>query len=460
MRFKREDIPVIVSILLGGLVALIEFLSPVVRGLLVISIFGLGWYGRKKIKDKVMKSISELANDVKDNIGIADMSRFRELMPSEVVPLVDILEKLVEMLQEREIQRIEYETLIEQGKELQSMREEINKYKSEMEKMRTKIQCLQVLHEITSKAITNLDVDSLSELIGQAIVEKFDVGNFAIMLREGDFLEVKAAWGFSGNIKNVRFSLNEGVSGLAFTTGQVIYIPDTRRDGRYLHWKGEYAEEGSFLSIPIKYRDEVIGLFNFNRPKIGGFSEEEINLLKRVADYAAVAIKNAYLFEEVKNLYSSDPMTGLVNRTTMIKKVEELISKNRDIFSFVLFDVDNLRQINMNFGYTFGDKIIIGISRVILSEIRAVDVASRFGGDEFAVVLIGANAKKAEEDMKKISEKISTMYGDVRVSVSGGISEFPKDGVTVREIFESSDRRLLAAKRMGGGVILSYQKEG
>lgn len=453
MKIRKEDIPVILSILAGGVVAYSDFFAGHIGALVIILIFSLGWIGRKKIKDKIMAQISELAREAKDNIGIADMSKFKELVPSEVLPIVEVLQKLSEKVQEKEIQKIEYETLMEQVKELNSMKKDINKYKEEIDKMRTKMQYLQLIYDVTSKMSSALDINYLSNLIVQTIGEKLDVGNFAILLKENDVLEVKSVWGFSSNLKNLKFSPFEGVSGLAFSTGQVIYIPDTRRDGRYLYWKGEYAEDGSFLSIPLKYRDEVIGLFNFNKPKVGGFSEEEIELLKKIADQAAIAIKNAYLFEEVKNLYSSDPLTGLINRTTMIKKVEELISKNRN-FTFALFDVDGLRQINMNFGYDFGDKLIVNIAKIVGSEIRSVDVASRFGGDEFAIVFLGANSKKAMDELKRISQKILNIDERVKISISGGISEFPKDGTNLKEIFESADRKLLFAKKMGGGIVL------
>lgn len=454
MKIRKEDLPVIFSILVGGIISSLEFSPDYIRALIVVLVFAFGWLGRKKMKDKVMANISEIANEVKENLGVADMSKFREFVPSEVFPILDVLEKLADKLQEKEIRKIEYETLLEREKEFQLLKSEVEKQKDEINKMKIKMQYLQIIYDVVSKINSNLDINSLADHIVRTIGDKFEVGNFAILLRENDVLEVKAVRGFSSNLKNLKFSLNEGVSGLAFSTGRTVYIPDTRRDGRYLHWKGEYAEDGSFLSIPIKYRGEVLGLFNFNRPKIGAFSEEEIELLERIADQTAIAIKNAYLFEEVKNLYSLDPLTSLVNRTTMIKKVEELIKKGSNVFSFVLFDVDGLRQINMNFGYDFGDRLIVGISRILSSEIRNVDIASRFGGDEFAVVFFGASSSKALDEMNKISQKISMMCDFVKVSISGGISEFPKDGSTLKEIFEAADRKLFIAKKMGGGTVL------
>ncbi|GEM_PF-869621 len=454
MRIRKEDIPVILSIVLVGVLVYSSLFEDYIKSFLAVFIFGLGWLGRKRIKDKVMSHVSDLAKEVKENIGIADMSKFREFVPSEVFPLVDVLEKLVEKVQEKEIQKIEYDMLLEQVKEFELVKKEMVSYREKINKMENKINYLQLIYDVTSKMASTLDIDSLSNLIVRSVSEKLGIENFAILLKEKDVLEVKAVWGFSSNLRNVKFSLSEGVSGLAFSTGQVVYIPDTRRDGRYLYWKGEYAEDGSFLSIPLKYRDEVIGLFNFNKPKVGAFSEEEIELLVKLADQAAIAIKNAYLFEEVKNLYSSDPMTGLINRTTMIKKVEELISMKKK-FSFVLFDVDGLRQINMRFGYSFGDKLIVGISNVIISEIRAVDIASRFGGDEFAIVFLGADSVKTMDEIKRILQKIRSLGENIEISMSGGISEFPKDGKNIREIFESADRKLLLAKRIGGGIILS-----
>lgn len=454
MRLKKEDIPVILSILFGGSVALCD-LTEYVRAFLVVFIFSLGWLGRKKIKDKIMKNIREISEEIKENLGVADINKLREFVPSEVNPLIDVLDKLVEKVQEKEIQKIENETLREQVKELKKVKEKVDEYKEEIDKMKTKIHYLQIIYDITAKITSDLNIDSLTNFIVRTVGENLDVGNFAILLKDGDSLEVKAVWGFSPSLKNVRFSPTEGVSGLAFSTGQIIYIPDTKRDGRYLYWKGEYSEDGSFLSIPLKYRDEVLGLFNFNKPKVGGFSDEEIELLKKIADQSAVAIKNAYLFGEVKNLYSMDSLTGLLNRTTMIKKIEEIIEK-KQVFSFALFDVDGLREINMKFGYTCGDKLISEIARVIKTNIRTVDFASRFGGDEFAIVFLGAPLEKAFEEVQKISHKISKLDKRFVLSISGGISEFPREGKSINDVFEITDRKLLLAKKMGGKTIISH----
>ncbi len=469
---RKEDIPVIISALLCGVIA--HFVDDITtRTIGVTGAFLIGWFIRKKIKEKRMGEIGSFFKDVKDNPGYIDTKTIRRKVPIELIPLVDAVEKLLEKVQEYEIQKIEFENIQEKAKELEDVSREVEKLRAEAQSMKSKMNHLQIIHDITAKMVSKLDIDFLFDFITKMVGEKLGVGKFAILIKEGDALVVKATCGFSGNIKGMRFAPTEGVSGLAFSTGETIYIPNTAKDMRYLHWKGEYMEEGSFLSIPIKYGDEVIGLFNFNKSEIGGFSDEEIELLKKVAGQAAIAIKNAQLFKELRNLYGKEPLTGLLNRSSMIEKIEELI-KGEKYFSFALFDVDSFRGINLQYGYDTGDRVLYEISEVLKKNVRRTDLISRFGGDEFAIAFIGADKKQAEDEMKKITEIIKNIdINDIdtkikssgsgisekiearpKLTVSVGISEFPSECRTSKELFEKADRKLLLAKKLGGDRII------
>ena len=476
VKITKDDIPVILSIALTGSIVFIDKLGKVEKFSLMVAILVFGWYIRKLIKEKKMKEVKGMLEEIEETVGYTDIGKLREKVPTELVPMVDTLEKLVEKIQEYEIEKIEAETIKEYSEEVDRLKDELKKMKERMEKAEEKVQYLQIIYEITSKVVSTFEIDSILDFITEMLGEKLGVGKLAVLLKDegGDTLVVRATYGFGPSIKGMRFSVTEGVSGLAFSTGETIYIPDTRRDRRYLHWKGEYYEEGSFLSIPIKYGDEVIGLLNFNKPEIGGFKDEEIELLSRIADQTAIAIKNAQLFEEVKNMYGKDPLTGLLTRSSMSERIEKLIKGNIP-FGFFLFDIDNFRNINLRYGYETGDTILGKIADILRRELRKTDIISRFGGDEFAIAIVGGDKKDAQKEAKRISELIreikinSTKQStempqkkdeegkqDVMlsyISISVGVTGFPEEGRTAKEIFEIADRKLLSAKEKGGDTI-------
>ena len=470
VKITKDDIPVILSIILTGSIVFIDKLGELEKFSLMVAILILGWYIRKLIKEKKMREVKGMLEEIEETVGYTDIGKLREKVPTEIVPMVDTLEKLVEKIQEYEIEKIESETIKEYSKEVERLKDEIKKMKDRMEKAEEKVQYLQIIYEITSKVVSTFEIDSILDFITEMLGEKLGVGKLAVLLKDeqGDTLVVRATYGFGPNIKGMRFSVTEGVSGLAFSTGETIYIPDTRRDRRYLHWKGEYYEEGSFLSIPIKYGDEVIGLLNFNKPEIGGFKDEEIELLSRIADQAAIAIKNAQLFEEVKNMYGKDPLTGLLTRSSMSERIEKLIKENVP-FGFFLFDIDNFRNINLWYGYETGDTILGKIADILRRELRKTDIISRFGGDEFAIAIVGGDKKDAQREAKRISELIKEIKinstkkktgvqeksrkDSSHISVSIGVTGFPEEGSSAKEIFEIADRKLLSAKEKGGDTI-------
>ncbi len=456
----KEDIPVIISGIVAGITAYLD-ISDLTRALSVIMIFLAGWYINKRIKEKKLQIIKELTKDISENPAYIDTKSVKEKAPPELISLLESIEKLIKKTQELEIQKTELDYLHQKIKRDEDLLKEHLNCKSEIEKIKNKVEYLKIIYDITSKISSNLDLKILLDSIAKIIGEKLKVEKFAILMKENDFLVVKATYGFPRNIKGLKFALTEGISGLAFSTKETIYIPDTMRDKRYLHWKGEFLEEGSFLSIPIKYRDETIGVFNFNKAKIGGFSPDEIELLEKIAEQSAIAIKNSQFFEEIKKLYETEQSTGLLTRQTMIRKIESFI-KNGQKFAFALFDIDEFRSINLKYGYNIGDKAIVEIAKILNQEVREIDLVSRFGGDEFAIVFTGASRTQAIKDMAKISQLIGSITIETKngvipekLRISCGISEFPAEGETPELIFEKADRKLLTAKLSGGGRIIS-----
>ncbi|RKZ02787.1 MAG: hypothetical protein DRQ04_03330 [Candidatus Hydrothermota bacterium] len=160
-----------------------------------------------------------------------------------------------------------------------------------------------------------------------------------------------------------------------------------------------------------------------------------------------------------------DDLTGLYNRRYFYLRLDEEIKRSSRYgrpFCLLLMDLDNFKLINDSFGHLKGDKVLAEFARLLKESVRETDIACRYGGDEFALILPETDRKSSLKVAKKIMEALKkTYFGDdmpLRLSISIGISSYPEDGSTPEELFNASDHALYFAKREGGNRIKLVEK--
>ena len=156
---------------------------------------------------------------------------------------------------------------------------------------------LTLLSDITGRIDSTVDVDKVLGAVLHEIGTALGLDEMALLLVEpdGHELVVRATYGFpSGEvIEGMTFALGEGISGIVAETGKHLLIADTSQDRRYLHYKGRHRRDGSFVCVPVKFRGRVVGLLNVLRPRVNGFSDGDVRLLRSVASIAGLAIGQA-----------------------------------------------------------------------------------------------------------------------------------------------------------------------
>jgi len=158
-----------------------------------------------------------------------------------------------------------------------------------------------------------------------------------------------------------------------------------------------------------------------------------------------------------------DTLTGLLKRESFSRHLAELVSaanEEKHTFSLAMIDIDHFKSINDGFGHSRGDEILTEFGRRIISISREGDLLFRYGGDEFTVILPDADSSEAEKFAVRLLDACTrTQFaGDppLSVTLSIGIAHYPEDGLSARELFDSADRRLFAAKRQGRNRVLSF----
>jgi diguanylate cyclase (GGDEF)-like protein len=258
------------------------------------------------------------------------------------------------------------------------------------------------------------------------------------------------------------FSPGEGISGIVAKTGQWVLIPDTSKDTRYLHYKGRHLTDGSFLCVPIRLHDRLIGLFNVLRPRVGAFSDGDIRLLTSLANYAALAIANAQLHGRITVLSVTDELTGLSNRRHLLQEAEREMERSSRLsqpLSCLMIDIDHFKRFNDTHGHLRGDVALTSVAKTIGRGVRKMDLVARYGGEEFVVMLPGIGKGEAVKVGEKLRAAVAKETFDTPLTLSVGVAACSEDASTLADLLAASDYALFAAKRAGRNRVASYDPD-
>lgn len=339
----------------------------------------------------------------------------------------------------------------------------IEKTNSALEEL---VKDLQLVYEIGQGVNSTIELSELYQVITNVLQKQLKLEEFAILLIDDsrESLSVRAAYGFpeEARIFDVAFRIGEGITGRVAKEGIIIYVKDTSQEKEFLHYKGERHIEGSFLSIPLKFKKEVLGVINFARPGVDSFAKEEIRILTLVADQIALAIENAKLYTQARELSVRDDLTGLYNRrhfqTVLNMEWKRAIRFKRSL-SLLMMDVDHFKEYNDTFGHLEGDKVLKEMSALLKRNLREVDTIARFGGEEFILLLPDTDKKGAIAVGEKLRRLIeSTMFnkGLRGITISSGISSYPEDVRELDDLIDHADIALYDAKDAGRNRVISY----
>jgi diguanylate cyclase (GGDEF)-like protein len=239
-------------------------------------------------------------------------------------------------------------------------------------------------------------------------------------------------------LKNIHLNLGEGIAGHVAKFGKSRIVTDASGDAHFSPIIDNLTgfKTLSIIAVPIKFQNQVLGVIELiNTLESRPFSDEDLEILEVIADFAAIALTNAMRYEYMSSLAVSDPLTGLYNRARLdklIKSADETglspeeqtraACDSRIIVACV--DVDNLKAINDSYGHRAGDEVLIKTARRIQLCCKDTDFAFRIGGDEFLIVimnvdknyesvLIGCLQKELDIHSKPIKPGFGFSYGIV-----------------------------------------------
>ena len=322
-----------------------------------------------------------------------------------------------------------------------------------------------------SKLTETITTTQNCQALLQAILEQSadlllaEQGSLMLIDQETNALLVEASRGAMGGEKEkIRIAKGEGIAGKVYDLGEPMLVENIEQDPRIGKKSRSRYKTSSFVSVPLKMEQRIMGVLNLTDKTTGeAFNEEDLQLAQAFATHAVAVLERVALSEQMdklKKLSITDDLTGLLNRRYLLDRMEEELSRsqryNRQM-SVLMLDLDHFKQFNDSFGHPTGDRILEGVAVTIMNSIRTIDIAARYGGDEFVVVLPETDTSMAlliaERIRSSIAETPLSVTRDnaptVRLTASIGIACCPQHGATVESLLKCVDEALYQAKDRG-----------
>jgi len=340
-------------------------------------------------------------------------------------------------------------------------------------KLTRRLSELALLYDINQMLTSTLNIDEIMKLLTEKVGSAVRVDELTVLLMDEQKKKLRisailgkpqASWAVGQLVDPMTGLFSESLrKGKHFLIPDLSQVPLKGKDWDYL------PDNGSFLSIPMSYKNVLLGLLNFVRKDKQAFSEDRIKLLTSVTRQAALAILNAQLYREKLDLSVTDELTRLANRRKMQTRLELEWNRARRFnsdLSLLMIDIDHFKRYNDRNGHLLGDKVLQGVARILESNTRKVDTVSRFGGEEFVVILPGQDKPTASAVADKLRRAV---YGNHfprtqsqpggHLTISVGVATWPGDAEDPNVLLDKSDLALYVAKRTGRDRTVPYDPE-
>ncbi|MBP1924639.1 diguanylate cyclase (GGDEF)-like protein [Sedimentibacter acidaminivorans] len=334
----------------------------------------------------------------------------------------------------------------------------------------------ELLSSIGQKIISNLDLNSIINIINKEIYKLIKTDIFGIAVYDTTMEEVAFNFvrGNSDLIETIPFNINDESSFGAYCLKNKadIIIGDVEQEySKYVssdyvnHNDSKFEKSRIYTTLIIKGR--VVGVMTAQSYMENTYDTNDLNTLKIIANYSAIAIDNAMSYKKIEDIATYDNMTGFLTRFEIIRLGEIIYEKHRNkhnSFCVIMIDIDNFKSINDSYGHVYGDRALNKVTSSISQCIRTTDYIGRYGGDEFLLICPGADQKEAIEVAERIRNTIcnnSYVIDDevtVNITLSLGVYEFGKNDMSFIDGVKMADKYLYNAKKGSKNKVVSKLK--
>lgn len=331
---------------------------------------------------------------------------------------------------------------------------------------------LHIFHDVAKALTSSLDLDSILQTIMEKMAEYFQPETWSLLMvdeQKNELYFAIAVGSAAEALKNVRLKVGEGIAGHVAKYGEKLVVPDVRADKRFAKRIDQVTqwETQSIICIPLRAKLRVLGVIQLVNVDMEHFGHEEQFFLQALCDYAAIAIENARSVEKIQELTITDDCTGLYNARHLYKTLETEVYRSARFgyeFSVVFIDLDHFKQVNDTHGHLIGSKLLAEIGYLIKAQLRLIDFAFRYGGDEFVVLLPQTSKDSALVVARRLRDSLrSALFCkeeglNLNVRASIGLATYPHDAKTPHDIIRQADEMMYMVKnRTRDGIAIAQR---
>jgi len=321
----------------------------------------------------------------------------------------------------------------------------------------------QVLYNISKAANSPISLGQLYKTIHQELGNIIDTTNFYIALADYQKDEVYFPYFVDEKDDNapiINFTKTNSLTVHVIKTGRSLLIDYKKRNKMVSQGKitllGSITDKSIWLGAPLKVKDKIIGAMavqSYTSPKL--YSEKDIKIMEFVSNQVSTAIERKRMEEELKRLAHYDTLTGTCNRgygLELLQRQLKLSKRDKSPLLLAYSDLDNLKDINDEFGHEEGDRAMVQVAKLFKSILREVDIITRMGGDEFLVIFLNSSLNEIPIIRKRLNKELTRLNQiskkPYKIGFSTGFSNYdPANPQPINELIRIADENMYEEKK-------------
>ncbi|MBT6760043.1 MAG: sensor domain-containing diguanylate cyclase [Candidatus Marinimicrobia bacterium] len=261
---------------------------------------------------------------------------------------------------------------------------------------------------------------------------------------------------------------NSLVSKVIISGHHFIYKKSNKTESEGIYRTGDYEDYpyDQVIGFPLVKVKNGPGVLVLESSREYPVKQSELAIFEMISQSLGAALTRFSLYERLNNYATIDTLTHLYNLRALKQRFEEELARAgryQNSLVVLFLDLDKFKLVNDTYGHLVGDFVLKEISQIIRDSIRTSDIPGRYGGEEFVVIMVNADAAACMASAKRICAavrehpfEVNEMSIDNKISI--GLSEFPRDGETMQDLIQSADAAMYTAKRRGGDQVVKYEK--
>ncbi|OGP83254.1 MAG: hypothetical protein A2Y95_06445 [Deltaproteobacteria bacterium RBG_13_65_10] len=321
---------------------------------------------------------------------------------------------------------------------------------------------LSVFVELGKTLTSSLDIKEVLRVMMSKVSELLRPKTWSLLLLEEERSELayEVVVGYDRSHAKKRIPVGKGVEGWVAREGKPLLVNGTKDLERLRiapHMRVQ--DPFSMLCVPLRSKGKTLGVIEVtDRTGKRIFKPEDLTILGTLADYTAIALENAKNFQRVQELTITDDITGLYNSRHLHHMLDFEIVRSRRYqldFSLIFLDLDYFKRVNDQYGHLIGSKLLREFGQFIARGLRQLDVGTRYGGDEFVILLPQTAKKEGYKAARRIRARLAGTYFlqseglNIKITASFGVSSYPNDAFTKDDMIRLADQAMYRVKGTG-----------